>query len=456
MHLEPERRSERKVHGLERVLLRVGETMGADLVIGRLAGQLDESTLRAAATALVRRHPPLRVRVEAPSQFVYQDATSVPVQVELVEAEPGPEPGWQRAAIGETRRPFALDGGAACRFLLVRQPGAPTHVILAAPHAIVDGRCLLRLLHELLDGCATLLRGEALVWDELPITPAAFEVLRSPWFFRMTAPLLRQFWMSELRAHQASAALAPQAPIHAAKDVFSIATFREGSVDGGVRLREACRARQVTVGGALLAATWFATARLVFDQRGTLPSKMPVEVDVDMRQHAKPPLPDTFVGYYTGIVPLGGKVAPDTTFWALATQLRKRTTQAIHWGLPGLTHLIPEPIDDPFDFLARRGIDVLAASGTASLVATSNVGPYPYPSQYGPLRLDGIWGLNGASLLGPCLVAWLRYLDGRLFYNSVGAAPAMASSQVERFQDAVYELLESPPEELGLAEFCAA
>src|SRR6185295_14747954 len=71
----------RAVHGIERVMLRLGETMCADLVIGRVAGTLDAGAFRRAAAAVVRRHPTLRVRVEGrpPERFVYLAADRAPV-----------------------------------------------------------------------------------------------------------------------------------------------------------------------------------------------------------------------------------------------------------------------------------------------------------------------------------------------------------------------------------------
>ena len=255
----------RHIHGIERVMLRFGETMGADLVIGRVEGPVDAAAFRAAATQVVRRHPPLRVRVEGcpPERFVYQDAEGAPVAVEVI-VTPGDSSGdgaWQAAAVRETTRPFALTGEPACRFLLVIGPGPEprlAHAIISAPHALVDGRCLLRLLDDLLTAWAAAAQGTRAVLPELPITPAAATLVRRPLVYRAAAPLLRRVWISDLRAWQARPSLTPRAAAVRDQDVATLAAFREGTPAGWLRLQSACKRHQVTVGGALLAATWFA------------------------------------------------------------------------------------------------------------------------------------------------------------------------------------------------------
>src|SRR5690242_13684440 len=83
---------ERRVSGVERVMLRLGASMGADLVIGRIEGPILIDAFRAAATAVVKRHPTLRVRVEGqpPEHFVFMPAENAPVDIEFV---PSNEPG---------------------------------------------------------------------------------------------------------------------------------------------------------------------------------------------------------------------------------------------------------------------------------------------------------------------------------------------------------------------------
>lgn len=446
----------RPVHGIERVMLRFGETMGADLIIGRVAGAVDVGAFRAAADAVVRRYAMLRVRVEAgpPARFVAAEADGASAHVEVVE---GADPeAWRRAAVRETTRPFALDGGAACRFILVVGPSpGEAHALVSAPHAIVDGRSLMRLLHDLLVawGCAA--RGEEAAFERLPITPAAYTLVRRPFVYRVAEPLLRYAWMSSVRAHQSRCPLPPRAPTALAEDVATLAAFREGTPEGWARLSAACKRHEVTVGGALLAATWFALSRLVHDERGAAPDRLTMDVDVDLRARVEPPAPDTHVGFYTGVTEVGGRIAPSTDFWTIARRLRGQTARNLRWGLPELVHLMPEDVPDYFEYVEARGVSRHGAGGTGSLVSVSNVGRFLYPSAQGPLRLTGLWGMNGACLLGPTFIPWLRFVDGRMFYNSVGAAPAVDQAQLERFQDAIFELLEHPPTARSVASFCA-
>lgn len=459
-----ERPDARPVAGIERVMLRFGETMRADLVIGRVAGVdasfSDPEVFGAAARALVRRYAILRARVEGqpPARFVCAAADAIEVEAEVRFAATANE--WQRAAIRETTRAFDLESGrrAPCRFLLLCGPvPGEGHVIISAPHAIVDGRSLMRLLSDLLSSWVAAAAEEAEAVESLPITPAAYALVRRPLVYRLAEPLLRRIWLSMLRGYQAAPPLAPQVPTAQAEDVATLATFREGTPEGFARLDAACKAAQVTVGGALLAATWFGLAQLICDQRGAPPRRLTIDVDVDLRAQVRPRAPDTHVGFYTGQSDIGGRVAPTSDFWDVARRLRGQTTTALRFGLAELVHLMPEDIPDYFAYVEARGVSRHGAGGTGSLAAVSNVGRFPYEARRGPLRLTGLWGMNGACLLGPALIPWLRWVDGRLFYNAIASSPAVDQVQLERFQDAIFALLENPPaaRSLSIQGFCA-
>ncbi len=448
--------NKRAISGLERILLRVGATMGADLIIGRVQGAADFHAFTRAAQAVVKRHPTLRLYAEGtpPKHFVYLPANTALADVtELIASESEPSL-WQNEAIAQTARPFRLNGEPVCRFVLVRGT-VQHHVIIAAPHALVDGRCLLRLLEDLMTAWGAEVQGKTPSWSELPITPAAITLQRYPWYFKALAPLLRKVWIADIKKYHQNPPLPPKAPARSDSDIATLAEFREGTEEGWKRLSAACKERNITVGAALLAATWFSAAKLIYEAKGAPPAEMVMDLDVDLRSKVKPAVGDTNVGYYTGFAPMGGKVAPDTDFWALAVRFKKETNRLLRWGITGLVHLLAEPVPDYFEFLEERGINRLETGGTGSLLAVSNVGKFPYKGEYDSLRLTGLWGLNGASVVGSALISWLRFLDGKLFYNVIGTAPAIDAPQLERFQNAIFQLLEHPPERLSVKEFCA-
>ena len=116
---------------------------------------------------------------------------------------------------------------APCRFLLLCGPvPGEGHVMISAPHAIVDGRSLMRLLSDLLSSWVAAAAGEAEAVESLPITPAAYGLVRRPLVYKLAEPLLRRIWLSMLRGYQAAPPLAPRVPTAQAEDIATLTTFQ--------------------------------------------------------------------------------------------------------------------------------------------------------------------------------------------------------------------------------------
>ncbi|MET9225534.1 amino acid adenylation domain-containing protein [Lentzea sp. NPDC003310] len=116
----------------------------------RLRGDLDLDALRAAATALVARHEPLRT--------VFDDTGGEPVQVVLapstvdvtaVDLVGCPEPCLDEVVDVELRTPFDLRTGPLIRFLLIALEPGEQVLLVNAHHIAVDGWSLGLLTEEL-------------------------------------------------------------------------------------------------------------------------------------------------------------------------------------------------------------------------------------------------------------------------------------------------------------------
>lgn len=119
-----------------------------------ITGPLDVGLLRDCASAMLARHPNLRV------SFWHQDLPHpvqiVPSAVDLpwrqVRAEEAHAAALEE---GERRRPFALHDGPLLRFLLIELPGERWRLVVTAHHIVIDGWSLPVFIGEML----TLYRG---------------------------------------------------------------------------------------------------------------------------------------------------------------------------------------------------------------------------------------------------------------------------------------------------------
>ncbi|MHA7649305.1 amino acid adenylation domain-containing protein [Mycobacterium sp. ML4] len=115
-----------------------------------VTGPLDVSLLRDCASALLDRHPNLRV------SFVHGNLSRpvqvVPAAVEVPWTEVAALPDEVAALeTGERQRPFDLARGPLIRFLLIELPGRHWHLVIVAHHIVIDGWSLPLLVSELLD-----------------------------------------------------------------------------------------------------------------------------------------------------------------------------------------------------------------------------------------------------------------------------------------------------------------
>jgi hypothetical protein len=423
--LSQEDAMDRAVRGLERAMLALGDAMGPDLIVGRVTGKLPPDVLHDAVLDVVERHPGLRCKV-AGDRFVTlpADPRRVPFHLRTTPPLPGDlRAPWERIVESELRWPLDLRSGVPIRVVQVPEPGGSV-IVLAAHHAVVDGTSLLRVLHEVLVAAAARLQGGRADLPELPLSPAALDVVRVPPPVRWAAPLLRRLWARDVLQRQAE--LRPEAlgPIR------SICAFRRGSADGLARLREATAREGVTVGQVALAATASALA-----DRG----RLALEVEVDLRRHARPAISDERVGLYTGGVRVD--VDLDRGFWDAARAAGRQVRSMIGWNLPAFPHVVLDRAD-PRQVLDDAGCDPVRPGAAPNV---SNVGRYPFPVDHGPLVLRDVYGGNGVVPRGAPLMVWLRGMPDGLCYNAVAAAPFVSRQTLERVLDGVVALCESPP-----------
>ncbi|MBT3217919.1 MAG: hypothetical protein HN348_02415 [Proteobacteria bacterium] len=428
----------RELRGMERVLVDLSDSMGPDVLVARLRGNMDVKRLEQAIAVVVARHPLLRASI-VDGTMVGQPFDASKAKLHVVTNRH-----WQQVAEEQVGIPFDVSSGSLTRTTWIPDEEGG-RLLFAAHHAVVDGHSLMRLLDELLqayraDKPAYVVRHKLL--------PSAFEYLWLPLWMHWLAPLVRFVGLLAMRLTRHAPWTAALRPV---PTPGTIATFAMGTCDGWHRLRSACRQNDVTVGGAFMAASWFAAAKLLA-ARGVNPLSdgyASIETPVSLRGRTTTPIPADAIGYFvSGVRPTVG-VGPSTDFWRLARDLRTSQSVQLAWGVPAWVQLLADGMPDFRDQVAHAGVDLSATAGLASLVTVSNVGAYPHTPRVGDLELTEVYALDGISEGGTGLVTWLRMVGGRLCFNAIGSTALVDRNELEWVQGEIVRLLEYPDEIRG-------
>jgi hypothetical protein len=466
----------REARGYEVLMAQLGL---ADLIVGEVAGVLELEALRESAFHSMIRHPGLRARVRWPRgrsarpQFEYLPADPLRLDVSQVgpEDDPGKADGrplWQRVAEQESVHHFDLEAGYPFRVVWVPQPqGDGGHLIINASHTIVDGVSLMRLLHEILWNHAAVQEGAdspaRFQPEPLMPTPPVLAAFRTGLWDAILARLAREYAVHRQRSFYKWCPFPIQRHLKPGEDVGTLCQFRAGDPENWRRIRRKCRDRGVTVGGAYAAAIQFAALHFIYKQTGRFEVErglvnFPMSMDYSLRRLVPGAyLSQAELGLFTGISEIGLKVPARISFWDLARTLMGSTVKQLEDGTPLLFHRAAERLGDLERFKESRGIDHKATGGAGEAVQISNVGIYPYSVDHRSLRLERVYGCNGAIQGGPLLAYWLRSINDHFCYNAVATSPAIERRDAETLFGAVVALMErcADPdvEALDLARF---
>jgi hypothetical protein len=466
----------RYLKGFEVVMIQLGESMGADLIVAELQGPLCIELIRQAAFRLQQRHPGLRASVCWPEgrrrrpRFEYHEPNLERLTVEEVGEDwsaadlADQRPPWQQIAERETARPFAPEHGFMFRVTWVPSPSSTGgHLICAAHHAIVDGTSLMRLLDQLLAACAELyaLADEAEpaayiaaarnlpAVVPLPPTPSVVDHLRFNPLEKLAIKLARRQFLREQRAFVRHCPLPVQGALSTGKRMSTLCTFRSGEAVSWSAIQAQCRDRGVTVGGAFSAAVQYSVLRHLTRSRGPLALRngrirLPLSMDYNMRTRLdRPNSNGESLGLYTGLADIGIEVPASIDFWELASRLMVSARKRAKQRMPTLFQGLADGLFDYPEFLRRGGVDHHPVGGVGDCINISNVGRYPFAQARGPFQLQNVFGLNGACLSGPMFIFWLRHVNDHLCYNAIAASPASNREILEAIFKDLVDLMES-------------
>lgn len=432
---------DRRIRGLECAMVAPGSQPGLALIAGRVAGRLTSDAVRRAAEVVVARHPALRTRLVGGEMLIAEPAGAVPVHTRNPGVRPGdPRAPWERVIEEELRWPIDLVNGAAVRVVHVPEVGGST-VILAAHPALADGPSLQRLLDELLsaaDAAGSLDPLDPVV--EVPRAPAAIDAAPVPAAMRWAGPVLKRIWVRDVVACQRD----PVLPSEGLGPVRSLCAFRRGTPHGLRRLRVAADRHDVTIGQIVVTAVAHAVGRARIEVEGTGAGglgRVPLDVEVDLRNSAGAGLPADAIGLNRGAMRMVADHAPQASFWDAVRSTGRQLRSMVGWRIHLVPHVVMNGVD-PGALLDDAGADPLLPGAPPTV---SDLGRWSRAVDHGGFVLREVYSLQGATLRGSPLTVWARTLPDGLCLNALAAAPFVSRGTLERVTDTVLALCEQPP-----------
>jgi len=332
-------------------------------VTAEVKGFTKVQSWRDALDAVQGRHPVLSTSIkrneEGQSALYQADAAPIPLRV-----VDGSFPGrWELELEREMALPFTPEQAPLIRSVLIHKPQSAV-LIMIAHHAIADGMALVFLIRDLLQ----VLSGGQI--EPLSFNSSAEELLS-------TLPEGEE--VVQVGAPQAEPALYREDD-----GLTPRSTARKLDENLTATLKERARREGTTVQGALCAALVLAGRKTSSTWRN---QSVRVMSPINVRAHLG-------AGEACGLYLCGGMVpfqpGDSRAFWELARFAKKelapsQTFQSLSTSLHGLEAIMTEDVD--VETAAQ-----IAAGAFARDLMVSNLGPMPYESEFGKLKLEAVWG----------------------------------------------------------------
>lgn len=415
----------------EEVMWRMNEAGSLNFVmLARVRGELARGPLEAALAEVQRRHPLLRVRVDAGGRvprFVADGCPPIPLRV-LAGAV------FADVVKAEVNEGFAWETGPLIRVAVLPEPGG-FRLLAAFHHVIGDATSGTFFVRDLLRAYAHAHEGRpGPALEPLPPLPPQDDLVPGLGSLGLIPRALgfaaRSLW-AKARGTTRPAMDNPAWPIttEVIPRLLNEATM--------AALLERARTEGTTVHGAICAAMLLATAR---DVGGSGPHRMGCISPINIRRQLAPPVGDD-IGFFISGVVTRHRVAPGTPLWRLAREVKEALERARARG-DDLTGLVLQrysrSTQDPVRLAATMS-DMLAAT-----VTITNLGQLEVDEVYGPFALEEL-GFCAAGNDFPRAAAGVMVTTfrGRGSFHYVYGNPSYARDRAHAACDDAIGLLEA-------------
>ena len=385
----------RKIGG-ERVLLMLPLNV---VMVGRIRGAVEHSSIAAALEQLRWRHPLLTVRAQidddGTGSYVTEGVPAIATHVEPRQSEEQ----WLDRVKEEFRTSFPIETGPLVRCALL-QSAEVSEIVLCGHHAICDGMSLGYLLRDLLKYLA-----EPTHEFESPINPPPIDLTTVPsppstnLLLRFVTSRINKKWAAKKIRFSESEMRRMHEEFWKRNPAIQVLAWSMDP-EATTGLVERCRAENVTVNTALWTAFLAAQYDVQDDRRR---DRQRSALAVNTRNKLNVPVGDAF-GFYASSLTLKLPYSPGKSFWDNARQVHSKIASGLsrtnifrmlsaEWVHPTLVDslyfskygLLNETM--PKILLRKMGWHKVTYG-----YAITNVGRFDIPSTYGLLKLEAVYG----------------------------------------------------------------
>ncbi|MFO7679061.1 MAG: condensation domain-containing protein [Chloroflexota bacterium] len=394
------------------------------ILTARILGRVSEDELRRALAKAGQKHPLLAVRVVdgENGRFHFIPLTAPTFPIRLVPRES--DNTWQREVEQELTVHFDWRAGPLVRFVCV-QDEAVTDLLVVCHHALTDGLSALYLIHNLMQ----FLGEPETAVTPLPLLPPADQMLPKAFLRRPAVVLKTTFIRAMLKAmavqHRFKKSTPPPFTFQPTPNLaFQMISWRLAEEETTAVVQRA-KHENTSVHAALCAAFLKTFAVMEGETSGW---QRTVSSPISIRKRLAPPVGEDF-GLFITLVETSADCQPERDFWQIAREIKQALTR--------------DSADEKI--LAQSAISRYLQPGAPGLerfndwgsihydLSITNLGRFEYPTVYGPLRLEAIFGpvvttMETEKILGVTTVA------GQLCFTFVFRPADLSLEQAQQIQ----------------------
>ena len=435
----------RRLRAIERYFFRRPH---ANIVMAaRIGGSISADQLTLALSKVRQRHLLLRVRISLDEDNIaWFTPEGVPeFSVQIVQRTTDDH--WMRTVVEEHKICFPLDKGPLARFVLLRSPEV-SDLIVNCHHTISDGLSLAYLIRDILVHLGdpgreveTLPVPPLVDRDHIPASASInplqrtmIQIISKIWERKRISfseddyrHLHQTFWKENTSSLLAWGLTASQTAAFVSR----------------------CRREEVTVHSALCAAFLAAQS----DVQGNSPAYLhTVSMPVSIRDRLTNPVGEA-VGLYFSSFKIQLEYVPGQSFWSNARRIhretRRRLTEKNIFAVQQQLDSLHPSLVDSF-FFSRYGLlddgfaaGILRMTGDDRIntgLDISNLGRVHYPEDFGPLRLEAIYGPSNYSDFQEKYLG-IMTVGGKMSFTLTYGESFVEASTVEQVKDTAMKCL---------------
>jgi hypothetical protein len=316
---------------------------------------------------------------------------------------------WQAITEAELNHKIDLSTAPMMRVRYLHSTGqdAPSEIIFACHHTIMDAASGIRFCHELLSLCGAMCAGQPVEEREsLPLVPPAdslyppaFQGIRRLW--RTAVFVLRQVGAEMVYRRRLGDGRRPALHPTTHTRILTV----QIPPDTTKRLVKRARHEGVTLNSALAAAELLAVSKQLYQSQA-----MPLRAVAfaDLRPHLNPPVSPENLGAYFAMLQYTVQMGSQRELWELAREIHQAIYRITKRGDKFITPLLTKSL------FQMMGKEKAFRVGAAGLSYASVAG---LEQRYGPIQVSGLHGFIPNNTLGPEYSIFGRLLFDQLWLD---------------------------------------